>query len=340
MQMNQQSVNSTGEPFLGFDDNTTTLSMANERKQGMPPEAYKLCRACKARLSEGELTISCSSCTFRYHLDCASVTKRFVDYFVRAKQVPWYCPICYTDIKQHDRENTDAIKQISHTLSNLQLSVAKLQSTNTSWQQNIESELNEKLEQRFEELSNKLETKLNNIDQGIVQEKKPLATNGNSRRRNLIISKIPRLPNENVPELIVKISRALGVVASDLIDNCYRLGKETPAEPTKSDIILLKCRTELQRDQLLQAYYARVKANPPMLSHIGLNVNSRFYINEDMYPDVKKVFDAAMRVKTKAKITTVRGKSNVVSILRGNSWTRVHSVKELEDAIGVPINDK
>lgn len=200
--------------------------------------------------------------------------------------------------------------------------------------------MNEKLEQRFEELSNKLETKLNNIDQGIVQEKKPLATNGNSRRRNLIISKIPRLPNENVPELIVKISRALGVVASDLIDNCYRLGKETPAEPTKSDIILLKCRTELQRDQLLQAYYARVKANPPMLSHIGLNVNSRFYINEDMYPDVKKVFDAAMRVKTKAKITTVRGKSNVVSILRGNSWTRVHSVKELEDAIGVPINDK
>lgn len=201
----------------------------------------------------------------------------------------------------------------------------------------IELKLTESLENRIETaISTKLRT-ITSIGNNISAP--PASTSSSSYRKNVIITCVPTIQGENPLQIAQKIAKQINFLQRDFVDNCFRVAKkqddENVNESSKPPTILLKCTTEIARDNMLRCYFNYIKSRPLTPSDIGIESNGRIYLNEHLSPELIPVLKMALELRRMKLVDQVASHSHHLSIkYLYNShpvWKRVHNESELND---------
>lgn len=137
------------------------------------------------------------------------------------------------------------------------------------------------------------------------------------KARELIISGVPYLQNENLPVTFGSIATKLGYNdASVPMVSLARLAKPPIAVGSAPPII---CEFALRADR--NTFYASYLNQRDLnLSHIGFNNNNRIYVNENLTKEDRVIRAAALRLKKEGKIQKVYSRNGIVYAKgRGNA---------------------
>lgn len=291
----------------------------------MPPVACHVCKKNVTRTNNGS---TCATCLNTIHFKCTGLTGKAVIDILNGTSSQWFCTSCdKAKSKSKSKTNSNArsstsniqpsvessvvpidnfindqVNKISSAISVLQQEIKNIQQGQSNFVQSF-SVIHEKisslqdisvalnnhsariktleedkilLEANVKDLSNRLDI----IDQ-------------NNLANSLEITGIPISENENIPDLVLKVSEKLNnTLSREDILRCHRKRfnstKYSPAARIPS--IILSFKDIDKRNKLLSAFRARRGIK---LSEIGFNNDNYFFINESLTNSRKKLFFAA-----------------------------------------------
>ena len=148
----------------------------------------------------------------------------------------------------------------------------------------------------------------------------------NSRRKNLIVSGIPKDENTNVETLVCSIPDLIDKYVqqhkvTDLIvlktqywlDNCFKLARKQSHNVMNLDNILSKFTTEIKIDDFMKSYLNYLRKKKPIPACIGLSGENRIYVNGNLSEDLNMIIKEAILQK-KGTLKKVHGHSSHVMV--------------------------
>lgn len=197
-----------------------------------------------------------------------------------------------------------------------------------------ESLLNE-IDKRFSEIKEEMDVKLCqlservskleyeqqnkiNLNSEIHQLKKQLAHQENVNvSTNIRICGVPYLNNENLYEIFEKLCASFNL-AVPYIKSIYRVKDR---RNTVDGVIMVKLFASQERNTLLRAIAGHIRENKKQLSlhMIGFNVDTPFFVNEDLTNNNYKTLQAAIKLKRRKLLLSAFTLRGIVYIKRRNS---------------------
>uniref|UniRef100_A0A8D8B4S1 (northern house mosquito) hypothetical protein n=1 Tax=Culex pipiens TaxID=7175 RepID=A0A8D8B4S1_CULPI len=131
-------------------------------------------------------------------------------------------------------------------------------------------------------------------------------------RNELIVSGVPYLPNENLADYFKAMWDKVGLNETPLPTvDIRRLNSSRTGE--KDGLILLQFALRNHRNDFYSGYLRKFNLQ---LSHLGIDSSRRFYVNENLTVEARKIKGAALRLKKAGKLAGVFTKHGVVFVKR------------------------
>lgn len=311
-----------------------------------------LCRICRGNTilvakDKDELadSVKCTTCGHNFHLSCAGISTNFFCFYIQQQNKPWNCYSCDCETRISSNLDGHAIakfeslaNQMNSQVQALSEELMKVSNQNHSWQQEFECKLSDIIDQRIE---NKVQA-LSSVPQPIVST---LNTTSNPYRKNLIITCVPEHVGENVMSIVKKLAKQINFLQDSFIDNCFRVEKRNfrgTNEQSKPPAILLKCTTEIARDNFLRCYFSYIKKHPLTPSDIGMDSADRIYVNEHMNPELQPLLKKALALRRNKIIAQVASHSTYLSIKiiidDRPTWKRIFNEEDLNNLMPTSLS--
>lgn len=151
-----------------------------------------------------------------------------------------------------------------------------------------------------------------------------------ARANELLLTGVPYDPEECLPDVVQKLSTVLGYQAVPLVQP-KRLAR-SPIVTGSTPPILLQFAFNISRNEFYSRYLATRNLS---LVHLGFNVNTRIYINENLSEDARKIRGAAIKLKKSGKLHNVFTRDGIVYIkLReGAAAVPIQAMEHLHSSI-------
>ena len=159
----------------------------------------------------------------------------------------------------------ESIDNLSKLLKNACTEIDKMKQRNSSWQQEFEVKVKETVQMEVKKATKNIRV--------------PSNDNNNSRRKNLIMSGIPKDDNINVESLVRSMADLIGFKERYCLDNCFKLFRKQSYDVMNFENVLIKFTTEINRDNFMKAYLNYIKKEKLIASSIGLSGENRIYVN-------------------------------------------------------------
>lgn len=199
------------------------------------------------------------------------------------------------------------------------------------------NEFNNALGGVVEKLNSNFCDKINSVNQRMDDIESTLDDNIRmSRLKEVVISGIPVLSNENLLQIFDKISSLIGFdrQCCYAVDNIFRLGKyKLTLRPPLINAapILVRFSTQLLKNEFLQLYF---KHRNLKLTGIGFNgsADDRVYINHNLSKTCNMIHKAALKLKKSGKIIKIQIKSGFIFVAwhGSSSLTKITTLGDLE----------
>lgn len=337
----------------------------NRRKATSPLQSDRIirskgdtCYICKSSSNFGvpnndNPAVLCSGCGLAFHTSCGGISDNLYFCFIVNKKKPWFCYLCNLDLRDKSKGNYDSISKIENVvcsvneqIQSLSQDLKKIRSSESCWNQELESRLLEEVDVRIEtKITEKLEEKFesfvtDNVSRLLVTQHPATSVTStptvafNNYRKNIIITCVPECEGENVVIITKKIAKQVNFLQDAFIDNCFRIDKkENRSDQTKPPSILLKCTTEMARDHFLRCYFNYIKKHALAPKDIGLQGDSRIYLNEHMTPELQPLLQKALSLRKQNRIAQVASHCNYLSIKLivddRPLWKRIYNEEDL-----------
>lgn len=341
----------------------------NRRKATSPLQSDRnvrtkgdICQICKSSANFGvpndpNPAVLCSGCGLGFHTSCGGISDNLYFYYIVNKKKPWFCYICNLDLRDKTKGNYESISKIENVLcsvntqmQSLSQDLQKIRSAESSWNQELESrlfdEIDDKIDARItKKLENKVESLVTDNVSRLLALKHPAisvtpAPNAafNTYRKNIIITCVPECEGENIVTITRKIAKQVNFLQDAFIDNCFRIdNKQNRREQTKPSSILLKCTTEMARDNFLRCYFNYIKNHALVPKDIGLQGENRIYLNEHLSPELQPLLKKALTLRRENRISQVASHCTHLSIkfIVDNRpvWKRIHNEEDLNSLL-------
>lgn len=271
------------------------------------------CRICKAKDSrQNEIKINCCKCKRHHHLNCAGISMEFYNCYIITKKMQWLCYICESETMEG---NMESINKVEELINSAHTEIQKIKQQNSTWKQELEVKINEKVR-------NEVKKQVNNIQ--------PPKMNDMSRRKNLLITGVPKVENEDIQSVVKSIASIIGYNSEFWLDNCFRIAKKQGTATTTSENILIKFITEINRDQFLKSYLNFIKKKKFTPASIGLHGEHRIYINEHLSEELNKHMKEVIALKYNGKVEKVYAHSNHIMVKMKDGWMKIKDSNDLD----------
>lgn len=174
------------------------------------------------------------------------------------------------------------------------------------------------LETKFERLQKDIEEKVGSIKEAVVVVQADLSHTSEKVDRleklnELIFSGIPYLENENLLVLFQAVAACLGYGPQHLpLVDLKRLAKP-PIVVGTSPPILCQFALRNTRDDFLKRYLTNRNLT---LRHVGFDVDSRIFINENLTPLAREIRAAALKLRKAGRLQQVYTRDGIVVVKR------------------------
>lgn len=134
--------------------------------------------------------------------------------------------------------------------------------------------------------------------------------------------------------IVKRLAKQINFTQSGFIDNCFRVSKKDGRDTSdKPPTILIKFTTEISRDSFIKCYFTYIKRNQLTPSDIGLEGNSRIYVNEHLSPEIQPLLKKALSLRREGVLLQVASHCTYLSVkLSVNGriiWRRIHNENDL-----------
>lgn len=236
------------------------------------------CRICNTKdTSQNEAKLVCCYCNRNHHLICAGVSTQFYECYVITKKMDWHCYMCEDNL---NKKNMDSINTISSLLQTASTEIEKIKQQNSSWKQEFEVKVKETVQIEVMKATRNIRV--------------PNNDNYSSRRKNLIISGIPKHDNMVAESVVRSLADLMGFEEQFWLDNCFKLPRKSSQDVMNFDNILIKFTTEMNRDGFMKSYFNYIKKKKLTPTSIGLSGENRIYINEQLSEDLSMIMKDAI----------------------------------------------
>lgn len=134
-----------------------------------------------------------------------------------------------------------------------------------------------------------------------------------SKMNDLLLSGVPYIPTENPNDYVRKAALVLGYGDQEVpLVYCKRLCK-LPISAGATPPILLQFAFKSLRDEFYRRYLSTRNLT---LTHLGLNVNKRIYLNENLTDLSRKIKAEALKLKKSGKLHSVFTRDGFVYVKR------------------------
>lgn len=218
-----------------------------------------------------------------------------------------------------NKQNLESIETVSNLLKSANAEIEKIKHQNHSWQQELEIKVKETIQNEV-----KKATSTNGV--GCCND------NISSRRKNVIISGIPRMDDIDEIKLAKAIAETVGFNQEYWLDNCFKLASKSSSRTTSNtENFLVKFTTELNRDGFMKCYLNYIKKNNLTPATVGLNGANRIYINEHLSENLSKILREAVSMKKGGFLKKVYGHSSHIMVQSSKGWLKIRNLDELEE---------
>lgn len=269
------------------------------------------CGICNDPLSDSEFAL-CSECDSKLHFECAEILESTWNRMGNNRRTTWKCKVCLKGniskkavTQLHEEflvKMQETIKdQFSIHEKNFNNQIADFQKAIDFVSQKIDdfdgkmSEFTTKLKhvvKEHDELRSENTKLKNDLFKCQLQLENLEVYN---RNKNLQIEGVPELPNETMPEIITKLSQAVGENVSFEVDiqAAHRIPTNHPRGPKP---IILQFSNRQKRDSVLKkCKQAKIKADVFARGVPNTNV----YVNEHLTPYYKNILFHAKKLRDK-----------------------------------------
>lgn len=342
-------------PLENNNRRKATSPLQTERSVRSKGEVCQICKTTTIGGPDKTPAVVCSGCSSAFHASCGGVSDNLYYCYIVAKNKPWYCYLCNLELRNKTKGNYDSITRIEDVVTNVNdqimtmaQEIKKIRATESSWSQEIETrildDVDAKIEAKISErLTEQIELSISKQLAELNPERQaslvaPVSNNNtsNTYRKNIIITCVPERIGENVVTIVKKIAKQVNFLQDSFIDNCFRIEKKlSRGEQDKPSSILLKCTTEIARDNFLRCYFNYIKKHPLAPKDVGLEGDERIYMNEHMNPTLQPLLKRALAMRRDNRLSQVASHSAYLSVkLTVNSrpmWKRIYSEDDLNN---------
>lgn len=290
--------------------------------------------------------VICSGCKAAFHTSCGGISDKLYFCYIVSKQKPWYCYVCNLELRDRMNMNFDSFTKIEDAALNVNTQIQtlsqemqKIRANKSSWQQEIETRLDEidvKIDEKIDaSITSKIAELITSQTPSVPSPVTTLAPSvSSSYRKNLVITCVPEIPGENVVTIVKKLAKQINFTQSGFIDNCFRVSKkENKEDHAKPPSILLKFTTEISLDAFIKCYFTHIKKCQLTPSDIGMEGTNRIYVNEHLSPEIQPLLRKALTLRREGVISQVASHSTYLSVkISANGrfvWKRVYNENDL-----------
>lgn len=300
-----------------------------------------ICKNQKRVLRSGvtyDTMISCGKCKLFFHPICVRLTKEDYDYLI-SENKSWYCETCGKmdkSVRYDEKDDGEvtlesllaAINQVNNALREQQEKhdafVVRMDDRLNNLDTVLQKVKEVMLENKALKVSiTKLEAKINEIEQ-------------RSRNSSLDIVGVPIDDNESITETVkqvIRIGLDIKLDNDDIVD-CFRMNPEKTNESAghgkeKTPVIVVKLKNERVKSKILAAKSTRKQSlcTKAIFKH---NNNNAIFINENLTPARRFLFNEAMSVKRNKEYMFLWTRNGTV-FMRKDKSTSVITINCKED---------
>lgn len=190
---------------------------------------------------------------------------------------------------------------------------AKIEDKIDTCVEELKSEISD-LRDEVQRLKDECGRDIDNLAESVSQLKKDVNFNRGcieraGRTNELLITGVPYTPDECLSVFVQKLSTVLGYQDVPLIQP-KRLAR-SPIAAGSTPPILMQFAFNISRNEFYSRYLATRNLS---LLHLGFNVNTRIYINENLSEDARRIKVAAIKLKKTGKLHNVFTRDGIVFI--------------------------
>ncbi len=260
--------------------------------------------SCDKELTQGQLTITCATCTLQFHTQCQKITKGKLKIIQEDAGILWFCQACNKTTKNmiskmsqmELRLNNIEIKmeasnkefeELQNHCKLLQNKNADLENQVTESRETI-NDLTEQLELQSITTDNLRRDLLKEHEKNISIDQRLDCLEQSSKSKNVRIVGLPEINNVDLTKQVTELLSLPNINEED-IQSTYRLGKERDGK--RRDVIVRFVSQE-KRD----IFYSKRKETPKG------NDNKKAFINDDLTPFRSKLFFDVRRLAKSNRI--------------------------------------
>lgn len=208
-------------------------------------------------------------------------------------------PVANTELLKEIRIMATKLESVTDTLNNLE---TKLDNEVHDINNQIQ-DIHTQFTKAMLEVKNELDHELRLLNERINGLK--IANNESKKSLELTVSGIPEMDGDKLQSSILRICSLIRFDDAKSIVDVHRLmhTNQTTLSPISNVIVCFA--TTTSRRLFHSRYFAFIKADPLKLSHIGIDSQSRIYVNENLSKQCLEVLKSAKLLKKNGKIAGV-----------------------------------
>lgn len=335
-------------------------SKKRKRQQSAEITNNMNCMRCQINVNTSKPPyLKCTSCHSLYHLKCSEIAEDFYKRFIVELKTPWFCYICYA--KSCEENVVDFSEQIEQSKQDVLKSISSVYDHIKSNSSAIRQEMNEKikllesqttknidiLKKQLDEKNNQINTILRRLDQlNITSDKQDNEqlheVLKSTRMCNIIVSGVPKRPNENLLSILSDIALKIGCPLNPTcIDKTFRIKHQRPSNIDYPERILVKFKNEVDKECLQSAYKAHIRKEGTqrlIADDIGICGKTRLYINDHLTPWMQNIVRDAIKLKKDGAIQKIYSTTSHVNILVNEKWLKITHIGQLQQFKKYPYN--
>jgi Baculovirus FP protein/PHD-finger len=262
------------------------------------------CTTCESEIEPDKL-ITCKTCKNPYHLDCTDLKKGLRGRPATAK---WDCQVCRdnkdtgSDMSGDDDGNSQ-FKKLEIMIASLTTSIGKIK-LSTDEIPGIQQALNHQSDQYDEILKNQetqakdikeLTKKVESLKEEKLQQQKIISDlqnkicelEQNQLNKNIEITNVKKINNENVKDTVEKIAKALNL--SDTVPEIEHVYRANTNRTDRDPKLVICFRSGAARNAWLERKRECKNLTSDSVFQ-DANKTTKIYVNEHMSPYYKKLF--------------------------------------------------
>lgn len=320
--------------------------------QTSPPLKMGLCKVCNKSLRTEGPYVNCDECKNGYHTECTGQSEKYIT-FLKTMHNKYVCPACCVE---------ECITSKAYFVTKLDEFMAKIDEKICGNKDNDLINLREMIVDSVSEAVKPLEIQMNDIKTEIVKNasridnlevkveeilKNPL-TNSNATsinkeiislkaqllQNNLVISGISETKDEDIVKIVTNIGAKLNTnIAGQDIKRVFRLKRANPESETTStpSKIVIEFVYEATMNRLMDNYLNLIRNKRYInCTHIGINSESRIYINKYLPKEIIQLFGKCNSLKKSDHIQHAIPRATYILVKFKDKWFKIFSEADLK----------